>query len=106
MGSSARTLWMAFSNPRSFIRQDKALDAATGDEVLVRVTREATQIKDAAGEIVRVLERATRTFVGTYFERDGEAFVRVDIRRAVCRRSYRTPVRCSPGSPVCGWSSR
>ena len=30
------------------------------------------------GEIVRVLERATRTFVGTYFERDGEALVRVD----------------------------
>ncbi len=25
-----------------------------------------------------MLERATRTFVGTYFERDGEAFVRVD----------------------------
>ena len=64
--------------PEVFIRADKALDAATGDEVLVRVTREATTIKDAAGEIVRVLERATRTFVGTYFERDREAFVRVD----------------------------
>ena len=44
----------------------------------MRITREATQIKDAAGEIVRVLERATRTFVGTYFERDGEGLVRVD----------------------------
>ena len=64
--------------PEVFVREDKALDAATGDEVLVRVTREATSTKDAAGEIVRVLERATRTFVGTYFERDGEAFVRVD----------------------------
>lgn len=61
-----------------FVREDKALDAATGDEVLVRVMREATSIKDAAGEIVRVLERATRTFVGTYFERDREALVRVD----------------------------
>jgi len=61
-----------------FVREDKALDAATGDEVLVRVTREATRVKDAAGEIIRVLERATRTFVGTYFERDREAFVRVD----------------------------
>jgi ribonuclease R len=64
--------------PEVFIREDKALDAATGDEVMVRVTREATSIKDAAGEIVRVLARATRTFVGTYFERDREAFVRVD----------------------------
>src|SRR4051812_20973491 len=64
--------------PEIFIREDKALDAATGDEVMVRVTREATNIKDAAGEIVRVLERATRTFVGTYFERDREALVRID----------------------------
>jgi ribonuclease R len=64
--------------PEVFIRQDKSLDASTGDEVLVRITREATRIKDAAGEIVRVLERATRTFVGTYFERDGEGLVRVD----------------------------
>jgi len=61
-----------------YIREDKGLDAATGDEVLVRITRAASNIKDAAGEIVRVLERATRTFVGTYFERDGESLVRVD----------------------------
>lgn len=66
------------AKPEVFIREDKALDAATGDEVLVRVTREATAVKDAAGEILRVLERATRTFVGTYFERDREALVRVD----------------------------
>ena len=64
--------------PEIFIREDKSLDAATGDEVMVRVTREATHIKDAAGEIVRVLTRATRTFVGTYFERDREALVRID----------------------------
>ena len=64
--------------PEVFIREDRSLDAATGDEVLVRVTREATKIKDAAGEILRVLGRATRTFVGTYFERDGQGLVRVD----------------------------
>jgi ribonuclease R len=64
--------------PEIYIREDKAQDAATGDEVLVRVTREATRVKDAAGEIVRILERATRTFVGTYFERGGEGLVRVD----------------------------
>ena len=64
--------------PDIFVREDKTLDASTGDEVLVRITRVATKIKDAAGEIVRVLERATRTFVGTYFERDEEGLVRVD----------------------------
>src|SRR5262249_6351711 len=30
------------------------------------------------GKVVRVLERATRTFVGTYFERDDQGLVRVD----------------------------
>ncbi|HSQ55608.1 MAG TPA: ribonuclease R, partial [Gemmata sp.] len=64
--------------PDVFIREDKSLDASTGDDVLVRITRQATNIKDAAGEIVRVIERATRTFVGTYFEREGQALVRVD----------------------------
>lgn len=61
-----------------FIRADRALDAATGDEVLVRVLRPASKTRDASGEIVQVLERATRTFVGTYFEREGQGFVRID----------------------------
>lgn len=65
-------------SPDVYIREDKSLDASTGDTVLVRITRLATRIRDAAGQIVRVLERATRTFVGTYFERDGEGLVRVD----------------------------
>src|SRR5207253_1252894 len=30
------------------------------------------------GEILQVLERATRQFVGTYFEREGQGYVRVD----------------------------
>jgi ribonuclease R len=64
--------------PEIYIREDKSADAATGDSVMVRVTREATRLKDASGEIVRVLERATRTFVGTYFDRDRAALVRVD----------------------------
>src|SRR5262249_48792978 len=60
------------------IPADDARDAATGDEVLVRVTRPAHGDSPPAGEVLRVLERATRSFVGTYFERDGEALVRVD----------------------------
>lgn len=64
--------------PDLFIREGRALNASTGDEVRVKITRPASQTKDAAGEVVEVLNRATRTFVGTYFERDGEGFVRID----------------------------
>ncbi|GIW80878.1 MAG: ribonuclease R [Gemmatales bacterium] len=62
-----------------FIKERHTLDAVTGDEVLVRITRKPRSADlNAAGVIVRVIERATREFVGTYFERDGDAFVRVD----------------------------
>jgi len=60
------------------IRDGHGLDAANGDEVQVKLTRQASLVGHASGEVVRVLQRATRTFVGTYFERDGEAFVRID----------------------------
>jgi ribonuclease R len=61
------------------IREENALDAVTGDEVLVRITRKPSRPNlGPAGEILQVLERATRQFVGTYFERDGQSFVRVD----------------------------
>ncbi|HEV3146054.1 MAG TPA: ribonuclease R [Gemmataceae bacterium] len=61
------------------IREENALDAANGDEVLVRVLRKPARRDDnPLGEIVRIVERATRQFVGTYFERDGNGYVRVD----------------------------
>jgi ribonuclease R len=61
------------------IPEDHSLDAATGDSVLVRLTRKPNRPDMlASGEILRVLERATRQFVGTYFERDGVGLVRVD----------------------------
>jgi ribonuclease R len=65
--------------PEVFIPAGKALDAATGDTVLVALKRKpARRDLGPAGEVTRVVERATRQFVGTYFERDGRAFVRVD----------------------------
>ncbi|HZU36722.1 MAG TPA: RNB domain-containing ribonuclease, partial [Gemmataceae bacterium] len=65
--------------PEVFIPEGKALDAASGDEVLVRVTRKPRRADlGPAGEIMQVLERATRRFVGTYHERDGQGLVRVD----------------------------
>src|SRR5947209_834215 len=60
------------------IAEENALDAATGDEVLVRITRPARDELPAGGEVLRVLERATRQFVGTYHERGGEGLVRID----------------------------
>ncbi len=66
------------TGPEIRIREGHELDASTGDEVMVRITRRASKTAGASGDIVRVLERATRTFVGTYFERDGQGYVRVD----------------------------
>src|SRR5689334_13599338 len=67
------------AGPEILIREGDALDASTGDEVLVRITRKPSRPDlGPVGEILQVLERATRQFVGTYFERDGQALVRVD----------------------------
>jgi ribonuclease R len=61
------------------IPEDDSLDAATGDAVLVKVLKRPNRPDvNPSGLVVRVLERASRQFVGTYFERDGEGFVRVD----------------------------
>lgn len=67
------------AGPEIYIPQECVRDAATGDEVQVRITKKSVRGQlGPRGEIVRVLERSTRTFVGSYFERDGQGFVRVD----------------------------
>jgi ribonuclease R len=67
------------AGPEILIRAEGSLDAATGDEVLVRITRKPNRPDlSSIGEILQVLERATHQFVGTYFEREGAGFVRVD----------------------------
>jgi ribonuclease R len=67
------------AGPEIMIRESDAIDAVTGDEVLVRITRKAKRAgRGPAGQILRVLERATHQFVGTYFEREGQGYVRVD----------------------------
>lgn len=62
-----------------FIPEEAIRDATTGDVVLVRL-RQSRQRHERGpkGEIVQVLERATRQFVGSYFTRDGLFYVRVD----------------------------
>lgn len=65
--------------PEIHIAQEYVADAASGDEVLVRIRRKPRRANlGPSGEIVEVIERATRQFVGTYFEREGQGFVRVD----------------------------
>src|SRR5262249_41902813 len=65
--------------PDILIREAYSLDASTGDAVLVRITKRPNRPGlGPVGEILQVLERATRQFVGTYLERDGEGWVRVD----------------------------
>lgn len=67
------------AGPDIYIREGDTLDAATGDTVVVRVTRKPSRPDlGPAGEVLNVVERATRQFVGTYFERESQGFVRVD----------------------------
>ena len=61
-----------------FVREDDALDAATGDEVLVKVVSKGRGEVGPRGAVLQILERATRQFVGSYFERNGKGYVRVD----------------------------
>jgi len=61
-----------------FVSQEDVKDAHTGDEVLVRLSRRRRSGGRRCGRIVAILERATNTFVGTYFEEGGEGFVQVD----------------------------
>ncbi|MBI3823530.1 MAG: ribonuclease R, partial [Planctomycetes bacterium] len=59
--------------------EEAVRDATTGDVVLVRIRPSRKQHeRGPKGDIVKVLERATSQFVGTYFTRDGLFYVRVD----------------------------
>ncbi len=63
-----------------YIAAKDAGDASSGDTVLVRMKtgRSTARAPNPEGEIVEVIERGTRQFVGTYFESAGMAFVQVD----------------------------
>src|SRR5690606_6985139 len=63
-----------------YIAPRAAKDASTGDTVEVRVgraRRRGAQLVPV-GEVVRVLERATSQFVGTYYQLAGQPLVQVD----------------------------
>ncbi|HTM52517.1 MAG TPA: ribonuclease R [Pirellulales bacterium] len=62
-----------------YVAGEDALDAATGDTVLVRLKKK-TQARrpNPEGEIVEIIERQTHQFVGTYFEENGTAYASID----------------------------
>ncbi|MGL6072781.1 MAG: ribonuclease R [Fimbriiglobus sp.] len=66
------------TGPDIRIREGHTLDASSGDEVAVKITRKESRGGTSSGQVVRITQRATRTFVGTYFEREGQAYVKVD----------------------------
>ena len=62
-----------------FISRHDIADAHTGDEVLVKLLKRQPRADGKqCGKIVDVIQRSTRTFVGLYFEREGQGWVRVD----------------------------
>ncbi len=62
-----------------FVPADKTGDAAGGDTVIIELTKKRRgREMSFVGEVVEIAERYTRTFVGSYFESKGKAFVRVD----------------------------
>lgn len=62
-----------------YIAAPHSMDASSGDTVLVRLKRKTdSRRKNPEGEVVEVIERQTHTFVGTYFEVGGTAYVQVD----------------------------
>jgi ribonuclease R len=67
------------ADPRAgdvFIAAHDLKDAHTGDQVLVQVKgRDGGRLR---GRVVDVVQRSTRTFVGTYSIDDGQGFVQVD----------------------------
>lgn len=61
-----------------YIAPDHVGDAHTGDEVLVSLLARRRSGGQRCGRVTEVIERATSTFVGTYFERAGQGYVRID----------------------------
>ncbi|MBI3461689.1 MAG: ribonuclease R [Planctomycetes bacterium] len=62
-----------------YIRRDHVRDAASGDEVLVQITKRPYRPgQRPEGRIIQIIERATHQFVGTYREEGGAGYVQVD----------------------------
>jgi ribonuclease R len=65
-------------NIEIFIDAGAMRDAQSGDTVLIELMQARRGGGRRTGRVVEVLERASTTFVGTYFEDDGQAWVQID----------------------------
>ena len=63
-----------------FIPARKTRDAASGDVVRVRTSRRRSRQGGSrlSGEIIQIVERGNKQFVGTYFERSNTGLVQID----------------------------
>ena len=61
-----------------FVSPRDMRDAQSGDEVFVEVLKRKGRGGRQCARVVEIIERATHTFVGTYFEVDGHGYVDVD----------------------------
>lgn len=68
------------STAEIFIAPEHMLSAMDRDEVRVELLRRRRRGGQRCGRVVEVLQRATTTFVGTYFEEDDRGYVRIDGR--------------------------
>ncbi|QDT66567.1 ribonuclease R [Calycomorphotria hydatis] len=60
------------------LRPEDCFDAASGDEVAVQLSNRRGPRGKRFGQIKEVISRARHNFVGTYHDRDGKGYVRVD----------------------------
>jgi len=63
-----------------YISQRDIRDGHTGDKVLIKLLNRRRSGGQRCGRIIDVVERATTTFVGTYLERFGQGYVKIDGR--------------------------
>jgi ribonuclease R len=69
----------AHRDDQIFIPTAATLDASSGDEVAVKITKRSRRPgMNVEGRIVRVVARASGVFVGTYFEEAGLGYVQID----------------------------
>lgn len=64
--------------PEIRIYPENSNNAANGDMVSVQILRRGNADRAPSGQIINVIERKSHQFVGTYWEKDGKGFVKVD----------------------------
>ena len=67
--------------PDVFVPSSCLNGAMNGDKVVVKVTREENKGKKCEGEIIRILERNSKTIIGTYEDSKNFGFVVAEEKR-------------------------